>query len=193
MNISEIPNSSKHFSAWCLADAVKIYIGKPSAFTFRSTSLSFSSLPMCFSNGTSCAHNRYSSTDFSSRIFSTIIPFKHVPYFLYKSYAYPGFRPSLPTVNSSILSVKRFATVQSFLYKQSSKSQKMVAREGASPPPLVVISTFTLLLIALLLLILALLVRLFIIVLKLSFFVFLIFVFRGVAIGVLVVVLCTDI
>ena len=65
-------------------------------------------------------------------IFSSCIPRRHVPYFLYSSYACPARMDSRSEQKDSIFAVSSFATRQSFLYRQSSQSKKMTAGLSAA-------------------------------------------------------------
>ena len=63
---------------------------------------------------------------------SCCMPRRHVPHFLYSSYAYPSFICSRSAQKDSIFRVSMLATFQSFLYRQSSQSKKITA--GFSNP-----------------------------------------------------------
>ena len=58
---------------------------------------------------------------------SCCMPRRHVPHFLYSSYAYPSFICNRSAQKDSIFRVSMLATFQSFLYRQSSQSKKITA------------------------------------------------------------------
>ena len=115
-NMSRTPSSSRHRVACGRVDAVNTPAFRHGRVQRLEHRAQRADRVRCACKGMSCEYSRYSSSTFSSMIFSSCIPRRHVPYFLY----------SVPFAHGQALGAERFdlrravsAICQSFLYRHA--------------------------------------------------------------------------